>query len=94
MTLADAVEAQFAMTAAYDAYLEAVAQRDAAIMQARNSGEPANAIAGALNLSRQQVHKIIEKQTAASKFLDGGAPYAALLPEDRDFVDWASGERG
>lgn len=85
--------AHAAVTAAEQALAAAKAQRDQAIVDAYNSGTSAIEIAPQVNLTRQQIHRIVAStmtETVAGlrrEVMDGGARYEDLIEDDQVFVD-------
>ena len=101
-TTADSVRlaqaAQIAMFEAQAAFAITTSARDAAVVAARQSGASAIDIADALGLSRQQIHKILEKNTTSTvhelraEVITGDAKYEDLIEDDQWFVDTAVAE--
>ena len=95
-----AVAAHRALLKAQASRIEATTARDAAVIEARGSGASAIEIADALALSRQQVHKILDKKAInngtlralRAELITGGARYEDLLEDDQWFVDCAVAE--
>jgi hypothetical protein len=102
MTTTDALtsarSAHAAMLEAQTALNEATTARDVAIAGARTSGVSAIEIAEALALSRQQVHRILERATGPendavhllrAEVMTPGGRYEDLIEDDQWFVDSA-----
>lgn len=87
-----AVTAHHKLTAAQRAAAEATTARDLSVVEARNSGASAIAIAEALELSRQQVHKILDRTPSAAlhalreEVMAPGVRFDDLLEDDQIFV--------
>jgi DNA invertase Pin-like site-specific DNA recombinase len=94
--LTGAVAAQNAMTEAQEAFKAATTARDEAVISARKAGASAIEIGEALGISRQQVHKILDKHFAPAgsavevlraEVITSGIRYEDLIEDDQIFVD-------
>lgn len=102
LTEADAAKrAHTALLEAQSASSKAAAARDAAVVKARAAGVSAIHLAEALGLSRQQIHKILDRNPSArvktlrDEVTDElhGLSYADIMPGDTENIDKAVSER-
>lgn len=99
MTAEDALNAakigQASLTAANAAQEIATKSRDAAVLAAADAGESLQDIADALDLSLQQIRRIIDQNAAGHPVVDAlrqevmasNARYEDLIEDDQKFVD-------